>query len=173
MFNIIACTGKFTNLESWRLCRVRTGAICQPPGMPGHKYLLIVTVFQKTDHLSTRTEIHLLPVHDRPLMHYPETSSTRQQIARSAFTDGIYQCCQTTRVHLIVLGGINRAAWGTKLLLTAALASLMNCISLCHILKAYHCSLSLCGCVHPPATLPDPTSQPTPSYPSTLYRFNL
>ena len=38
-----------------------------------------------------------------------------------------YQCCQATR-------GTNRIAWGTKLLLT--LASLVDCISLCHILKA-------------------------------------
>ena len=32
-------------------------------------------------------------------------------------------------------GGINRTAWGTKLLLTALLASLVDSTSLCHILK--------------------------------------
>ena len=38
-----------------------------------------VTVFWKTDHLRTRTEIHFLPVNDRhTLMHYPETPITRQ-----------------------------------------------------------------------------------------------
>ena len=49
------------------------------------------------------------------LMHYPETPSTRQQIARSAFTDGfLYQCCQTTRVHFMVLVDINITGRGTK-----------------------------------------------------------
>ena len=40
---------------------------------------IYVTVFWKTDHLDTTTEIHLLPVRDiGTLMHYPETPSTRQ-----------------------------------------------------------------------------------------------
>ena len=42
----------------------------------------------------------------------------------------------------MVLGCINRTVWGTKLLLTAILASLVDCISLFHMLKAQHCSLS-------------------------------
>ena len=70
------------------------------------------------------------------IMHYPETPSARQQIARSAFTDGFFPCCKTTGVHFMILGGINRIAWGTKLLLTAVWAPLIDCISLCHILKA-------------------------------------
>ena len=36
-----------------------------------------VTVFWKTDHLCTRTEIHPLPVHDRHTMHYPEALDNR------------------------------------------------------------------------------------------------
>ena len=41
--------------------------------------LTIVAVFWKTDHLHTRTEIHLLPVRDRHThVLYPETPSTRQ-----------------------------------------------------------------------------------------------
>ena len=34
----------------------------------------------------------------------------------------------------MALEGINMIAWGTKLLLTAVLASLVDCISMCHIL---------------------------------------
>ena len=66
----------------------------------------------------------------------------------------------------MALKGINRIAWGTKLLLTTVLASLVDCISLCHILKAYHCSLSPNGCFnlprapHPPTPLP--SHLPTP-----------
>ena len=45
--------------------------------------------------------------------------------------------------------GINRTVWGTKLLLTAVLASLVESTSLCHILKAQHWSLSPNGCFNP------------------------
>ena len=38
--------------------------------------------------------------------------------------------------------GLNRTAWGTKLLLKAVWASLVDCISSCHLLKAQHYSLS-------------------------------
>ena len=50
----------------------------------------------------------------------------------------------------MVLRGINRTAWDTRLLLTPILASLVDCISLCRTLKAQHCSLSLNGCFNPP-----------------------
>ena len=43
----------------------------------------------------------------------------------------------------MVLRGINRTVWGTRLLPTPDLASFVDCISLCHKLKAQHCSLSL------------------------------
>ena len=46
----------------------------------------------------------------------------------------LYQCCETTKVHFMVLGRINRTAWGTNLLLTAVWASLVDCISSCHLL---------------------------------------
>ena len=42
----------------------------------------------------------------------------------------------------MVLGHVNRTAWGTKLLLMAVLASLVDCISSCRLLKAQYCSLS-------------------------------
>ena len=37
----------------------------------------------------------------------------------------------------MVLGRVNRTAFGTKLLLTAIWASLLDCISSCHLLKAH------------------------------------
>ena len=42
----------------------------------------------------------------------------------------------------MVLGCVNRTAWGTKLLLTAVWASLVDCISSWHLQKAQHCPLS-------------------------------
>ena len=67
-----------------------------------------------------------------------------------------YRCCETTRVHFMVLGGINRTAWGTRLLLMPVLASFVDCISLCHTLKAQHCSSSLNGCFNQPSAFHPP-----------------
>ena len=83
-----------------------------------------------------------------------------------------YRCCETTRVHFMVLGrrGVNRTARGTRLLLTAVLASLVDCISSCHdhLLKAQHCSLGPNWCFIPPsAPHPPPPSTP-PSLPPSL-----
>ena len=60
----------------------------------------------------------------------------------------------------MVLGRVNRTAWGTKLLLTAVLASLVNCISSCHLLKAQHCSLSPNWCFIPPSVPHPPHHSP-------------
>ena len=62
----------------------------------------------------------------------------------------------------MVLRGINRTAWGTRLLLTPVLASFVDCISLCHTLKAQHCSLSLNGCFNLPSASHTPQPLPTP-----------
>ena len=59
------------------------------------------------------------------------------------FQTAFYRCYETTRAHFMVMRGINRTAWGTKLLLTSVLASFVDCISLCHTLKSQHCFLSL------------------------------
>ena len=85
------------------------------------------------------------------LMHYPETPSTRQ---RSAFTDGFLPMLLNHEGAFHGPGALNKTAWGTKLLLTAVQASLVDCISLCHLLKAQHCSLSANGCFNPPFGFP-------------------
>ena len=61
----------------------------------------------------------------------------------------------------MVLGRVNRTAWGTKLFLTAVLASLVDCHSSCHLLKAQHCSLSPNWCFTLPLA-PHPPPLPTP-----------
>ena len=38
----------------------------------------------------------------------------------------------------MVLECINRTAWGTKLFLMVVWASLVDCVSLCHLLQAQH-----------------------------------
>ena len=71
-------------------------------------------------------------------------------------------------MHYSTLRGINRTAWGTKLLLTTVLANPSDCISLCHIMKAQHCCLSPNGFFSPPlASHPPPRLPPSPSSPPT------
>ena len=86
---------------------------------------------------TTTIDIHFLPSLPR---------NTKYLITDGQVHTAFYQCCQATRVHFMTLGGINRSAWGTKLLLTPVLASLVDSTSLCHILKAQDCSLSSNGC---------------------------
>ena len=70
----------------------------------------------------------------------------------------------------MVLGRVNRTAWGTKLLLTAVWASLVDCASSRHLLKAQHCSLSPNGCFTPPSAphLPPPPTPPSPTRPPPI-----
>ena len=91
------------------------------------KHAKYVTVFWKSSHLCTRAEIHLLLVHDRHIMHHSVLDyRSPGLLLQMAF----YRCCETTRVHFMVLRRINRIAWGTKLLLTPVIASFVDCISL-------------------------------------------
>ena len=75
-----------------------------------------------------------------------------------------YRCCQTTRMHFLALRGINKTAWGTKLLLRAVLAHPVDCTSSGPILRAQHCCSSPNGyfslplASHPP--LPPPARPP-------------
>ena len=62
----------------------------------------------------------------------------------------------------MALEGINRTAWGTRLLLTAVLASLVDSTSLCPILRAQHCCLSPNGCFSPPSASHPPLPPPHP-----------
>ena len=61
------------------------------------------------------------------------------------------------------LRGINKTAWGAKLILMAGLAYPVSCAGLLHLLMAKHCSLSLKlnVCFTPPMA-PHPPLAPTP-----------
>ena len=53
------------------------------------------------------------------LMHYLDTISiyyTIRRLPSLLLQTPFYRYCENTRVHFMVLGGINRTAWGTKLL---------------------------------------------------------
>ena len=65
----------------------------------------------------------------------------------------------------MVLGRVNRTAWGTKLLLMAVWASLVDCTSPSHLLKAHHCSLSPNGCFAPPSAPHRPPHPLLPTHP--------
>ena len=84
-------------------------------------------------------EIHFLPVQERyihALSGNTNCLTIDGQVCfyRRLFTDAVKPA---TRVHFMVLGRVNRTAWGTKLLLTAVVASLVDCISSCHLLNAH------------------------------------
>ena len=114
----------------------------------------------KTGLIATITDIHFLPVREcctHALHRWPGL------LLQTAF----YRCCQTTRVHFMALEGINRTAWGTRLLLTAVLASLVDSTSLCPILRAQHCCLSPNGCFNPPSAS-HPPPHPPPAHPPPI-----
>ena len=115
------------------------------------------------DHLRASTEVHFLPVHSCTIQkHQALDDRLPGLLLQTAF----YRCCETTRVHFMVLRGINRTAWGTRLLLTPVLASFVDCVSLCHTLKAQHCSLGLNGFFNPPSAFHPPPHPPTPLPPT-------
>ena len=136
-----------------------------------------MTVFWKTDHLDTTTEIHLLPVRTRDRHTHALSRNTKHYIGNRLpgllLQTAFCRCCETTRVHFMVLGCVNRTAWDTKLLLKAVWASLVDCISSWHLLKVQHCPLSSNGCFTlPTAPHPPPPPTPLPSHPPTPYRIN-
>ena len=117
----------------------------------------------KTGLIVTITDIHFLPVRESCTHALPRNTKYVLDhrwpglLLQMAF----YRCCQTTRVHFMALEGINRTAWGTRLLLTAVLASLVDSTSLCPILRAQHCCLSPNGCFNPPSASHPPPPPPT------------
>ena len=62
------------------------------------------------------TEIHFRLCVKDALMHYPETPSNSPQMARSAFRDGFLLTFFNHEDAFLGSEGINRTAWGTKLL---------------------------------------------------------
>ena len=122
---------------------------------------IYVTIFGKIDHLYASTKIHFLSVRENyihALFRNTKCLTIDGQVRfyRWPFADTVEpQGC---------IFGINRTAWGTKLLLKVVLSSPVDCISSCQILKAQHCSLHPNGCFNPPLAshLPPPPTLPTP-----------
>ena len=122
-----------------------------------------MTIFRKIDHLR---EINFLPVQERYIHAVSRNTNCLTIDGQVCFYRWLfYRCYETTRVQYKVLGRVNRTAWGTKLLLTAVLASLVDYISSCHLLKAQHCSLSPNWCFTLPSA-PHPPPPPTPPPPT-------
>ena len=131
-----------------------------------------VTVFWKTDHVVTNTEIHFLPVdesHTRALSRDTKHLSLDGQVCfcRRLFSDDAKpRGCISWPVR--PLRGINKTAWGAKLILTADLVYQVSCARLGHPLMAQHCHLCLNVCFSPPtAPHPPPPPTPPPSHPPT------
>ena len=131
-----------------------------------------MTVFWKTDRIDTNTdsEIHFLPVdesHTHALFRDTKHLRLDGQVCfyRQLFSNAVKpRGCLSW--PLWPLRGINKTAWGAKLILTAGLALLM----------AKHCPLSLNVALprlrlptrpHHPPTLPPPTTLPPYPLPPT------
>ena len=124
---------------------------------------ICVTGSGKTGLIHTSTEIQFLSTSEK--VH--SCTTQKHQVFGNRWPGLLLQmafcrCCKTTKVHFMVLGRINRTAWGTKLLLTAVWASLVDFTSSRHLLKAQHCSLSPNGCFAPPSAPHPPPTRPPP-----------
>ena len=123
-----------------------------------------MTEFAKTDLMGTNSEIHFLPVdesHTHALSRNTKHLRLDGQVCffRQLFSDAVKpRGCISWPVW--PLRGINKTAWGAKLILTAGLANPVSCASLGHLLTVQHCHLCLSVCLrlptHPPPTHPPP-----------------
>ena len=116
-----------------------------------------MTIFWKTDHFVTNTEIHFLPVdesHTHTLSRDTKHLSVDGQVCfcRWQFSNAAKpQGCISWPVW--PLRGINKTAWGAKLILTADLVYQVSCASLGHLLMAQHCHLCVNACFSLPAAI--------------------
>ena len=112
-----------------------------------------MTVFWKTDHVVTNIEIHFLPLdenHTHTLSRDTKHLSLDGQVCfcRRLFSDAAKpQGCILWPVW--PLRGINKTAWGAKLILMADLVYQVSCARLGHPLMAQHCHLCLNVCFNP------------------------
>ena len=75
------------------------------------------------------------------------------------------RCCKMTRVHFMACvapEGINKTAWGAKLILTADLVCHPSCASLGHLLMSHHCHFCLNVCFSSPTAPHHPRHPPPP-----------
>ena len=125
-----------------------------------------MTEFAKTDLMGTNTEIHFLPLdenHTHALSRDTKHLRIDGQVCffRWLFSHVIKpQGCISW--PLWPLRGINKTAWGAKLILTVDLAYPVSCASLGHLLMVQHCHLCLNVCFCPPMAPHLPPTPPPP-----------
>ena len=128
-------------------------------------YQLCVTVFWKTDRMVTNTEIHFMPVDECHTHALPRDTMHLRIVGQVCFYRRLF--CDAVKPQGCIswpvwpLRGINKTAWGAKLILTAGLVHHSSCASLGHPLMAQHCHFCLGVCFSPPAA-PHPPPPPTP-----------
>ena len=128
-----------------------------------------VTGSGKTGLIHTSTEIQFLSTSERYTRALPRNTKHLAVDGQVCFYRRLFADAVKPRRCMSGSWG----AWGTKLLLTAVWASLVDFTSSRHLLKAHHCSLSPNGCFTPPsAPHPPPPPTPLPSHPPTPYRIN-
>ena len=127
--------------------------------------MLYVTVFWKTDRMVTNTEIHFMPVDECHTHALPRDTMHLRIVGQVCFYRRLF--CDAVKPQGCILWpvwplrGINKTAWGAKLILTAGLVHHSSCASLGHLLMAQHCHFCLRVCFGPPAA-PHPPPPPTP-----------
>ena len=129
----------------------------------------VVCTFWKTNLKDTSIKVHFLPV-DKSHTH--ALAIQRHQALKTRWLDLLIQAAFSDAVkpgegafHILwPLRGINKIAWGAKLILTADLAFSVSYVSMGHLLMAQLCPLCLNVCFSPP-TAPHSPPPPTPSPP--------
>ena len=119
----------------------------------------------ETDLMVTNTEIHFLPV-DKCHIHALSRDTMHLRLdGQICFHRWLF--CDAVKPQGYILWpvwplrGINKTAWGAKLILTADLVYHFSCASLGHLLMAQHCHFCLNACFSLPMTPhPPPTRLP-------------
>ena len=100
-----------------------------------------VTVFWKTDRMVTNTEIHFMPVDECHTHALPRDTMHLRIVGQVCFYRRLF--CDAVKPQGCIswpvwpLRGINKTAWGAKLILTAGLVHHSSCASL-HYQKCGH-----------------------------------
>ena len=127
---------------------------------------LYVTEFAKTDLMGTNTEIHFLPVDESHTHALSRNTKHLRLDGQVSFFRRLYSNAVKPRGCISwpvwPLRGINKTAWGAKLILMAGLAYPVSCASLGHLLTAQHCHLCLSVCFSPSSASHPPPPPPHP-----------
>jgi len=108
---------------------------------------IYVIEFAKTDLMGTNTEIHFLPVDERHTHALSRDTKHLRLDGQVCFFRRLFSDALKPRGCILrpvwPLRGINKTAWGAKLILTAGLAYPVSCASLGHLLMVQHCHFCL------------------------------